>query len=60
VWKETPTLSLDEYYRADRSRQKLLASDFWERVAIQGLRDDVDDLKRWRRDHDAHRDESTA
>jgi hypothetical protein len=60
VWRETPTISLDEYYRADRSRQKLLASDFWERVAIQGLREDVDELKRWRHDHDAQRDESAA
>jgi hypothetical protein len=59
VWKETPTtIRLDEYYRADHSRQKLLASDFWERVAIQGLRDDVDDLKRWRRDQE--RDEPAA
>jgi hypothetical protein len=60
VWQETPTIKLDDYYRAYRSRQKLLAADFWEQAAIQGLRDDVDDLKRWRRDHDAKRDESAV
>jgi hypothetical protein len=61
VWRETPTtINLDEYYRSYRTRQKLLAADFWERAVIQGLRDDVDELKRLRRDHDAQREEPRA
>jgi hypothetical protein len=52
VWNDTPTITLDEYYRAYSQRAKLLAQDFWKETAIEMLRDDVDELKRWRRDRD--------
>jgi hypothetical protein len=60
VWKETPTIDLDEYYRAHQTRRKLLAADFWEKMAIQGLRDDVDELKRWRRDQEREEPRTSA
>jgi hypothetical protein len=52
VWKDMPTISLDKYYRAHSERSKLLARDFWQHAAIEGLRDRVDELERWRRDRD--------
>jgi hypothetical protein len=49
VWKQTPTISLDEYYRAYSQRAKLLGEDFYKDAAFEMLRDDVEELKRWRR-----------
>jgi hypothetical protein len=52
VWKDTPTISLNEYYQASTRRAKLLAEDFWKETAIEVLRDEVEELKRWRRNLD--------
>lgn len=57
VWKEPPTISLREEYHSQLRRQRLLATDFWQRLAIEEIRGDVDDLKRWRRERELQRPE---
>jgi hypothetical protein len=52
VWKEPPTISLDDYYQSYRQRARLLTADFWKETAIELLRAEVDELKRWQRDFD--------
>jgi hypothetical protein len=65
VWTDRPKIRLNEEYRANQRRSKLLVEDFWQReaqlmhgVAIQGIRDDIDELKRWRRDQESHDSQS--
>jgi hypothetical protein len=48
VWKQQPTISLDAYYQASRVREKLLVEDFFRETAFELLRNEVDELKRWR------------
>jgi hypothetical protein len=49
VWERTPTISIEERYRADRRRSQLFAEEFWQRAAWTKLREDIDELKDWRR-----------
>jgi hypothetical protein len=47
VWVDQPTITLDEYYRADERREQLLTADFWQR-RFQSHEQRLDDLERWR------------
>jgi hypothetical protein len=48
TWKDNKPLrlTLKEEYRAHEERDRLKVADFWQRATVQGLLDDVDDLKR--------------
>jgi hypothetical protein len=65
VWTDRPKIRLDAEYRANQRRSKLMVEDFWQHeaqlmhgAAIQAIRDDIDELKRWRRDQESHDSQS--